>query len=498
MKNINNFFSNFKNHPVLFIGTGLSLRYLERSYTWDELLKYIVYEMYGNDEFYFDIKSKYENNGSFNFPEIASEIEVEYNNHLMSDRDGKFKEINDLFYENMKSGKNLSRFKIYISRLLNNLNYRPEKGLELNEFKKIRKNVGSIITTNYDKLIEAVFEFAPLLGNNILLSNPYGSVYKIHGCVSDPHKIIITSDDYTNFNQKYELIRAQLLSLFIHNPIIFLGYNVGDENIKTLLKTIFTYVEPNSNIADTIRKNFLLIEYEKDSANNLIVDHDIEIEGISTIRINKLKTDDYISVYKAISNLHLPISAMDVRKVQNIVKEIYTGGKISVHITEDLDELKNEDKIIAIGSAKSISYQYHTSSELIEKYFEIIDEENSALLSLIDKFNIASNHYYPMYAFTSINNHINSGAKLKDQQKKKLKLIKQSIKQKSKTNHNSISGILSDKKIAGSYKYSAIIWGMYDKVISLNDAEIYLRAYQDKKSTDYKKMLCVYDYLKYK
>ena len=37
--NIQEFISNYHNHPVLFVGTGLSLRYLENSYSWDSLLK---------------------------------------------------------------------------------------------------------------------------------------------------------------------------------------------------------------------------------------------------------------------------------------------------------------------------------------------------------------------------------------------------------------------------------------------------------------------------
>ena len=85
-------------------------------------------------------------------------------------------------------------------------------------------------------MIETLFEFNPLIGNDILLSNPYGSVYKIHGCVDAPDKIIITQNDYNLFNRRYELIRAQLLSLFIHNPIIFIGYSIGDENIRNILK----------------------------------------------------------------------------------------------------------------------------------------------------------------------------------------------------------------------------------------------------------------------
>lgn len=121
---------------------------------------------------------------------------------------------------------------------------------EIAAFKKIRKNISSIVTTNYDKITETIFEFMPLIGNDILLSNPYGSVYKIHGCVDKPESIIITENDYKSFRERYELIRAQLLSLFIHNPIIFLGYNLGDDNIKTLLKTIFSYVDVNSDISE--------------------------------------------------------------------------------------------------------------------------------------------------------------------------------------------------------------------------------------------------------
>lgn len=350
----NRIFSRYKNHPVLFIGTGMSLRYLNNSFTWDGLLSKISYELKGEHEFYLDLKSRCE--------------------------------------------------------------YNPEKKDEIHELMKVRKNISSIITTNYDTLIEEIFEFTPLVGNNILLSNPYGSLYKIHGCISQPEKIIIGTDDYNSFNGKYELIRAQLLSLFIHNPIIFMGYNIGDENIKSILKTIFTYIEPNSAEADIIRGNFLLIEFDKGSTNEEITEHDIDMEGFSTIRINKIKTDNYVSIYRSLSKLQLPISAMDVRKVQNIVGEIYSGGSIKVTITEDIDTLRNGDKILAIGSSKTISYQYQSTAELMANYFKIIDESNSQILTLIDKYNIQETQYFPIFGFDSINPDIQSASKLKSQQ----------------------------------------------------------------------------------
>lgn len=183
-----------------------------------------------------------------------------------------------------------------------------------------------------------------------MLSNPYGSVYKIHGCVSDIQNIIITEEDYERFDKRYELIRAQLLSLFIHNPIIFIGYSISDVNIKNILKTIFMCIEPSSKDAERIRKNFLLVEHQKDSISQEIREHDIDIEGFGTIRINKRKTDNYEIIYKSLSNLHLSVSAMDVRKVQDVFKEIKTGGEIKVGITDDLETLKNGEKVLAIGS----------------------------------------------------------------------------------------------------------------------------------------------------
>ncbi|MDC5392199.1 SIR2 family protein, partial [Acinetobacter baumannii] len=101
-----------------------------------------------------------------------------------------------------------SRFKIYICKLLEDISEKEEMSQELAELVKARKNIGSILTTNYDLYVEKFFKFLPLIGNNILLSNPYGSVYKIHGCVSDASSMVITQSDYNKFEQKYELIKA--------------------------------------------------------------------------------------------------------------------------------------------------------------------------------------------------------------------------------------------------------------------------------------------------
>lgn len=98
--NIIDFISKYKNHPILFIGTGMSLRYLKNSYTWDNLLKKIAYDFSGNEEYYLDIKSKcYSDDNKCNYLRVAENLESDFNSKLENDRNGRFKEINDIFYE---------------------------------------------------------------------------------------------------------------------------------------------------------------------------------------------------------------------------------------------------------------------------------------------------------------------------------------------------------------------------------------------------------------
>jgi hypothetical protein len=502
--NIKDYIANYKNHPILFVGTGISKRYLENSFTWDGLLKKIAFELNGDNEYYLDLKYKYRNGDSeYDYSQIALHLENDFNESLEENRHGKFKIINNRFYEYMENDIHISRFKLYIAELLSDTSLKEEKKKELEEFRKIRKNISSIITTNYDLFIENTFEFMPLIGNNILLSNPYGSAYKIHGCVSYPNEIIITEDDYRDFDKKYELIRAQLLSLFIHNPIIFLGYSIEDKNIKKILKTIFSYVNPSSDIATKIRNNFLLVEYEEGSEDTNISDYDIKLENFPLIRINKLKTDNFTEIYKAISDLHLSISAMDIRKVQNIVKEIREGGDIKVHITEDLDKLSNSDKVLAIGSAKTITYDYQTSSEMMNNYFDIIDDENKQLLVLIDKQKIQSQQYFPIFAFSLINPDINSSDKLKAQQTSNLtKAIETITKNNTKivlaiTSNTTISDILINDDVTRTNKLPAILFAVMKNYITLDDLEQFLKSHKDKSNSDYRKLLCAYDLKKY-
>lgn len=89
-----------------------------------------------------------------------------------------------------------------------------------------------------------------------------------------------------------------------------------------------------------------------------------------------------------------------------------------------------------------------------------------------------------------------STEKLKSQQKDKLPEINKEIPT-AYSNFTSIDEILKSEDISISYKTGAIVWGIIAGNISLDEVEEYLRNYENKESTDYRKLLCAYDYKKY-
>lgn len=494
---IQEFINQFKNHPILFMGTGISLRYYEDSYTWDQLLTKLCTELYEDEEVYLNLKYKCKND----YLLIASELEKSFDEILEKDRNGKFKPINDLFFERMKQGKpQCSRMKLYLSSLFENLKIKESMKEEIDNLVKAKKNICSIITTNYDKFVEDNIDFSPLVGNKIILSNPYGSVYKIHGSIDYPDSLVITQEDYSNFNLGNELIKAQLISLFIHNPIIFLGYGMNDDDIKSILETIFKYVVPNSEEAKLIQRNFLLVEYERGTSNTIVEDYSITLQQNNSIRINKLVTDDFSSIYTAIGNLRLPVSAMDIRKVETVIRKILVNnsdGAVKVRITDNIDSLDNRDTILAIGSEESFKYVNLQTGDMIRLYFELIDENKTEVLALIDNMKISSNQYFPIYGFSLINQEIHEASKLKRQQDRQIESCIQRINDISKVEHNSINDIIHDVSVARSYKEECIMWNVWENHVDLDKLKNYLLSYGEKETTNYRKLLCVYDKKKY-
>ncbi len=487
---VKQFISKFDNHPILFMGAGVAKRYNESAPLWDGLLREISEQVWENNEQYNIIKYEHQNN----LLTIAETLEKEYNKKCLNSPNDKMLDIRATFMSMSEKGESCSPFKIFIANRFNNYVLNESKCEELKELKAATGNIASIITTNYDNFIEKELDFKPLIGNDILLSNPYGAVYKIHGCSSTPNSLIITKSDYDNFNSKYELIRSELVSLFIHHPIIFIGYSFGDENIQRIVNTIFQYVEPNSFKAKQVADNFLIVEYKKDENNANVEDYVITCEGVQ-IRLNKVTTDNFSEIYKSIANLKLRASVEDIRRIQQIMLQI-SNGEIGVSIDPSLlsNEITATQSTISIGLAQN--YTNLSVADFRKDYFSRIEEKNRSMVTVIDSLQIDSSWYFPIFGYLKINPVLTCKDERISNQLNKINQLYRKNKDLVSV-HTVIQDIFDDTNIPKTSKDNAIISGALNGKIALSDLESYLKSKSDKQSTSFNKLLIVYDYLKY-
>ena len=105
---IEQFINRFQNHPILFIGTGISLRYLENSYSWGNLLKTISENISGNTFHFQDLKNQAYSNEtkSYDYAKIATILEKELDDvaeyKLGTTKPDYINQINRVYYDSME------------------------------------------------------------------------------------------------------------------------------------------------------------------------------------------------------------------------------------------------------------------------------------------------------------------------------------------------------------------------------------------------------------
>ncbi|MBY0383774.1 hypothetical protein K2X05_01330 [bacterium] len=164
----------------------------------------------------------------------------------------------------------------------------------------------------------------------------------------------------------------------MHNPIIFIGYRIDDKNIRDILKTIFSYVEPNSEQGKKIESNFLFIQRQQDSQNIDVTDYEIEVEDGVRIKTQKIATNDFSSIYRALADLKLKCSIANIKKVEDVFHKIRIGERssIRVSIATDYEDLPDDQMVLAIGhlQIETANVARMLPQKVIDKVNEKIDK----------------------------------------------------------------------------------------------------------------------------
>lgn len=307
--------------PYLFIGSGISRRYLDLP-DWLGLLRVFAEE--ADENFDFHLASA---NGE---PSLAaSSIAARFHNIWWND--DKYAAQRVEFAESVKDvGGGL---KVAISDYIKD-HQRLESGKPgvddvhlARELDLLRKSVlDGVITTNYDSLTDQLFDtFKPYVGQDgLLLSDAQfiAEVYKIHGSAQTPSTLVLTAEDYERFSQRNHYLAAKLLTIFAEHPVLFVGYSINDKYIEEILDNIVTAVGPGR--IDEISERIFFVEWNPDASSEATIEQSSLVRGGTRLPITRISTHSLEWVWATLTKLERPFPAAVLRELRNYVYELVT------------------------------------------------------------------------------------------------------------------------------------------------------------------------------
>lgn len=501
--------------PFLFLGSGFSRRYLNTP-TWLQLLEYIA-NLTFNDKTGFP-KVKRQADKMYN-------IETEYNSYmtclcdLISDKlddiwfdEERFASSRDSNWDLVKIG--VPPIKIEIANYLKSFtDVQPELLSELNELRNISPNsIAGIITTNYDTLQEDIFDYEVYSSQEELLFHTkydLGEIYKIHGSVDKPESILINTADYETIRQKHKYIAAKLLTIFVEHPIFFIGYSIGDEDIRSILNDIQLSLT-QSQLKEIEDRLFYVVWDEKEEKFSSST-YTITFENGRSITIKKLSLNDYSILYRCLSKNK---AKYPIKLLRHVKEDMYNllltndpNGRMLLSLPDKEltpEEMEQIEFVYGFGIMERAKngYQLVTPEEIYRD--AIFDDGNFQYDLLVTKTlpyalpNSAG--FLPIRKYTSkvkpelfpkaVKNNLDRFNSLE-------KILPHSLTKQKKNRHTDMT---FKKALSGNEKMKNLCLIHYDKE-NIEDLGDYLRTIlkQDnfKTNSEVRRLIRIYDFIKY-
>lgn len=359
-KAASNVISSSSQYPFLFVGSGLSRRYLG-SPDWVGLIRDTCTEVLGDPYAYAGYVANARSalgvstidDGPISLlPEVASMMEADVSRALLSD--SRFEAFRSS-HESELASASVSPMKLFIADRLSAL--KLSDGAEEKILSTAgRGKISGVITTNYDLLCENLFpSFDVRIGERGMIfhdSSFAQELYKIHGSVSDPDSMVLTSSDYRAFDEGKDYLVAKLLTIFLEFPVIFLGYSIQDENIRKILASVARCV--GQSRMDAVRERMLFVRYSPGSSGS-VGTVSFALDG-AAMEMTCVETDDFTPVYEAIAESRKTFPLKLVRElkgnVYRLASEIDPASDVAVAGLESILNSPDSSKKVVIGVAK--------------------------------------------------------------------------------------------------------------------------------------------------
>ena len=419
--------------PIIFAGSGLSIRYFSGP-NWDSLLE----EMAGkcpklehNYGYYRQDRSPQE------VGQILSDRYARWawdrNENKFQDVEPKIEESQDIYLKSEISEyfKNITPESISdISE--DTVNDEIPAELAKSELKKLKEiQPHAVITTNYDRFLENIFndgedddfegeeKYNVIVGEEVIGSQykSVGEILKIHGSVTDPKSLILTSDDYDKFNSRKMYLRSKMLTYFAEHPLLIVGYSASDPNVRKILSWVNQTLPEDRIMAEDI----YFVEYDSEVEDR---DHYPERKRIQLgkeryISVKGIVAKEFDWIFDAFSSGDG--FEIDVRYLRKLIANTYEvvrsktpEAKVVDHqrIEEAAEDTEELATVLGISAEdNNLSFEFNHDYRPTELYEEIgVDNaynfKEKVLVPIYEKYgyNLTSfnNKYYISFPAESV------------------------------------------------------------------------------------------------
>jgi hypothetical protein len=287
---------------------------------------------------------------------------------------------------------------------------------EIDQLRDIQPH--AVITTNYDQFLERIFNqdenesslgeegdsdsdlgseedrYNVVVGQEVLTEQykSLGEILKIHGCVTDPESLMLTEEDYENFNSIKRYLSSKMLTYFVEHPLLIVGYSASDPNVQKILSWVNDVRDDSDNISEDIY--FLKYESDMDERETFPMKRRIQIGDGRYVTVKQIIANDFEWVFEAFAsgegfNADIRYLRRLIDNMYEVVSEQDPRAKVVDHrnvesIAKDKDELATVLGVSTVGDEPGVQFSHEISPHQMAKELDIGDVNTEVIQQIYE------------------------------------------------------------------------------------------------------------------
>lgn len=403
-----------RNAPVLWVGSGLSKRFVEGYPTWDELLERIAFRA-GFDWNSFPavkLRAKDRIDPNAKEDEVAAETATLLS-ELLTDRfikrEADPKEV--LGEEGaLRYMHGSDPVKLLVCSELKDVVLRSDMKEEIDEFRKLVDIVPAVVTTNYDTVIETLFNdrFAVYDSTDDYYGAPdvgIGEIHKLHGTVRRPDSIVLNTRDYKQMEPRSHVIVSKVISLMCESPLLIIGCSMRDWIVREVLRGMISSFSKEK--AMEMCRNIVYVDYNPEwgpCQGTMDIGY-----GTGWLTVRTITTGDFLPIFRDLASYEQGIPVTRMRRLRKLLVNATSLNvpkdqrRLAYFGIEGIDDVDPNRTVVALttdralGAVKSYStykiedivadvlYEHRIDpANLIDVWFENSSTQRTAFIPVFD------------------------------------------------------------------------------------------------------------------